>query len=143
MPMRVESQRANSLRLLSQLALLEDVILPSERPGARYNYHLFPVLLRDRHERDAVVAGMWERRVDTSTLYSNSIDVCRRYGYAGGCPVSESIASRLITLPNHASLSPRDIDRVAHAFLSSLRAWRTARPAYPVRVFGLKRPALR
>jgi dTDP-4-amino-4,6-dideoxygalactose transaminase len=143
MPMRVESQRANSLRLLSQIALAEDVVLPSERKGARYNYHLFPVLLRDRRERDAVVAGMWEKRVDSSTLYSNSIDVCRRYGYTGGCPVSESVANRLITLPNHASLSARDIDRVADAFLSSLRAWRTLRPAYPVHSFGLKRPALR
>jgi dTDP-4-amino-4,6-dideoxygalactose transaminase len=143
MPLRVESQRANSLRLLAQLALVEDVTLPSERPGARYNYHMFPVLLRDSRERDAVIAGMWEKRVDTSTLYSNSINACRRYGYNGGCPVSESIASRLITLPNHASLSAGDIDRVADAFLSSLRAWRASRPTYPVHTFGLKSPALR
>jgi dTDP-4-amino-4,6-dideoxygalactose transaminase len=47
LPERVARQRANSLRLLSQLAATEDVVLPQERPEARYNYHLFPVLLRD------------------------------------------------------------------------------------------------
>jgi dTDP-4-amino-4,6-dideoxygalactose transaminase len=142
MPSRVETQRANSLRLLSQLVAIEDIVLPFERLGARYNYHLFPVLLRDSRERDAVMSAMWERRVDTSMIYANSIDECRRFGYTGGCPVSESVAGRLITLPNYASLSVRDIDRVADTFISSLRAWRTSRPAYPIHSFGLKRPAV-
>jgi dTDP-4-amino-4,6-dideoxygalactose transaminase len=141
MLLRVETQRANSLRLLSQLAATEDIVLPFERLGARYNYHLFPVLLRDARERDAVRAAMWEKRVDTSMIYANSIDECRRFGYEGGCPVSESVAGRLITLPNYASLSIRDIDRVADTFISSLRAWRASRPTYPIQIFGLKRPA--
>lgn len=139
MPLRVEKQRINSLRLLNRLTAVEDIGLPFERLGARYNYHLFPVLLRDRRERDAVVTGMWERGVDTSTIYSNSIDEARRFGYMGGCPVSESVATRLITLPNYASLGDWDIDRVADAFLKSLRGWRTARPAHPVEFFGLGR----
>jgi dTDP-4-amino-4,6-dideoxygalactose transaminase len=121
---RVELQRANSLRLLSQLAGAEDIVLPRERPGARYNYHLFPVLLRNREERAAVAEAMWERFVDTSTLYSEAIEKCRRFGYRGGCPVAESVAERLITLPNHAALTGRDIDSVAQVFLSSLRACR-------------------
>jgi len=137
MPLRVEAQRANSLRLLNRLSAVEEIGLPFERPGARYNYHLFPVLLRDRRERDAVVAGMWERGVDTSTLYSNSIDEARRFGYRSGCPVSESVATRLITLPNYASLGEWDIDRVADAFLKTLRGWRAATPTYPVHSFGL------
>jgi hypothetical protein len=142
MLLRVEVQRANSLRLLAQLAAIEDIVLPFERLGARYNYHLFPVLLRDTRERDAVVAAMWEKRVDTSMIYSNSIDECRRFGYTGGCPISESVSGRLITLPNYASLSVRDIDRIADVFISSLRAWRTSRPTYPIQFFGLKRPAV-
>ena len=72
-PRRVELQRANSLRLLSQIAGAEDVVLPQERPGARYNYHLFPVLLRDREERSAVMAAMWEQFVDTSMIYCDVV----------------------------------------------------------------------
>ena len=125
LPERVARQRANSLRLLSQLAATEDVVLPQERPEARYNYHLFPVLLRDPEERQAVMAGMWAHFVDTSMLYCTAIQQCRQFGYRGGCPVAESVADRLITLPNHAALTGQDIDSVAQAFLSSLRAYRS------------------
>src|SRR5260370_28929289 len=76
LPGRVRLQRANSLRLLAQLADVEDVVLPRERLGARYNYHLFPVLLRDREERVAVMNAMWSRFVDTSRIYSGVVTEC-------------------------------------------------------------------
>ena len=123
-PERVELQRANSLRLLAQLGAVQDVIFPHERRGAQYNYHLFPVLLRDRAERVAVREAMWARFVDTSIIYSEVIKVARRFGYRGGCPVAESVADRLITLPNYAALTDQDIDEVAQVFLSCLRACR-------------------
>ena len=128
-PRRVERQRANSLRLLARLGALEDVVLPREWPGAQYNYHLFPVLLRDRQERAAVRAAMWASFVDTSMIYSGVVRECRKFGYRGGCPVAESVADRLITLPNHAALTGEDIDTVATVFLSSLQACRDAQPS--------------
>jgi dTDP-4-amino-4,6-dideoxygalactose transaminase len=126
LPQRVEQQRANSLRLLSQLGMMQDVVFPHERPGARYNYHLFPVLLRDEEERSTVMAAMWGHFVDTSMIYSHVVRESREFGYHGGCPVAESIASRLITLPNYASLTSGEIDHVAHIFLESVRAHRNA-----------------
>jgi dTDP-4-amino-4,6-dideoxygalactose transaminase len=67
---------------------------------------------------------MWERFIDTSMIYSGVVQEARRFGYQAGCPVSESVADRLITLPNYAALSGDDIDIVAQVFLSSLRACR-------------------
>ena len=128
-PPRVERQRANSLRLLAQLGEVENVVLPRERPGAQYNYHLFPVLLRNRGERAAMMDGMWAKFVDTSMIYSGVVQECRRLGYLGGCPVAESVAERLITLPNHATLTEGDIDRVAEVFLSTLQICRDAEPS--------------
>src|SRR5262249_41983403 len=104
---------------------------PRERPGAQYNYHLFPVLLRDHQERTAVMAAMWARFVDTSMIYSDVVKESRRYGYLRGCPVAESVADRLITLPNHATLTSLDIDNIAEAFLSNLGACRDAQPTFP------------
>ena len=104
------------------------VVLPRERPGAQHNYHLFPVLLRNRIERDAMMRAMWEQFVDSSKIYSDVVDRCRRFGYQGGCPASESVAERLITIPNYATLTHEDVDWVAQAFLSSLadcRKWQT------------------
>ena len=127
-PPRVEFQRANSLRLLARLGAVEDVVFPRERPGAQYNYHLFPVLLRDREERAAVMAGMWARFVDTSMIYSEVVKEARRFGYLGGCPMAESVADRLITLPNHAALTGQDIDNVARrSYLQTCRACPAAR----------------
>jgi dTDP-4-amino-4,6-dideoxygalactose transaminase len=126
---RVVRQRANSLLLLERIAGAEEVVLPWERPGAEYNYHMFPVLLRNRQERAAIMAAMWEQFVDTSKLYSGVVEEARRFGYTGGCPVAESVADRLITLPNYAGLSEQDIETVAEVFVSSLREYRRNRPA--------------
>jgi dTDP-4-amino-4,6-dideoxygalactose transaminase len=118
---RVARQRENSLYLLSLLQAARGIVLPWEWPGAAYNYHLFPVLMADIRERDAVAATMLTQGIDTSHLYSDSIDHSRKLGYQGGCPVAESVAARLMTLPNYASLSRTDIERVARAFLQALR----------------------
>jgi|SRR5581483_3214996 len=125
---RVEQQRANSLRLLLQVSTAEAVVLPYERPNARYNYHLFPVLLRNQEERDIVRRSMWKKFVDTSMIYSNVVTESQRLGYRGGCPISEAVANRLITLPNYAALSDFEISRVADVFLSSLRDCRKRVP---------------
>ena len=121
---RVEQQRKNSLYLLSLLREVEGIVLPWEWPGTTYNYHLFPVLMADMRERNAVTATMLAHGIDTSHLYSDSIDHSRKLGYQGGCPVAESVAARLMTLPNYASLARVDIERVAQAFLKALRQFR-------------------
>jgi dTDP-4-amino-4,6-dideoxygalactose transaminase len=141
---RVEQQRANSLRLLAHLANVEHVVLPRERPGTRYNYHLFPVVLQDTRERDAVAAAMWKQNfVDTSTIYSGSVDACRQFGYRDGCPVAESVSRRMLTLPNYAGLTKAEIDTVAQAFLAGLKSSRAAHHTYPVMTFGPRLPVRR
>jgi dTDP-4-amino-4,6-dideoxygalactose transaminase len=72
---------------------------------------------------------MWDQFVDTSTIYCDVAKSCRQFGYSGTCPVAESVANRLVTVPNHATLTSQDIDSVAQVFLSSLDAWRNAQPA--------------
>ncbi len=140
---RVALQRANSLQLLRCLGDTEDVVIPRERPGTRYNYHLFPVLVRNRDERAAMMAAMWAKFADTSRIYSEVVKEANRFGYAGGCPVAESVADRLITLPNYAALESRDIDAVAHAFISSLQACRQAGrvPAWSADITGTAIPS--
>ena len=121
---RVIRQRENSLYLLSLLQEAEGVVLPYEWPGSTYNYHIFPVLMSDERERYGVASAMLKRGVDTSRIYSDVISHSRKLGYQDGCPVSESVAARLLTLPNYASLSRADIERVAEAFLRALGQYR-------------------
>jgi dTDP-4-amino-4,6-dideoxygalactose transaminase len=127
MAARVERQRINSLQLLARLSTRDDVVLPRERPRAQYNYHLFPVLLGSHEERKAMMASMWARFVDTSMIYSGAVQQAVQFGYDGGCPVAESVTDRLITLPNYAGLTTKEIDYVAEVFLSSLSLCRPLR----------------
>lgn len=126
---RVHGQRSNSLLLLKRLAGIEGIKLPYEPTGAMYNRYLFPVLVADREERDAVRAGMRERGVDTTRIHFNSPETASVLGYRGGCPVSERVASTLLTLPNHAGLTVREIERVARSFRAALAEHRSAKLA--------------
>lgn len=127
LPARVDEQRTISLQLLTRLADAEDVVLPYERPGAQYNRHLFPVLLHTRDERKAIMKALWAKFIDVSMIYSEVVKEARQFGYEGYCPVAESVANRLITLPNYAGLTDEDIETIAQTFLTSLRTYREAR----------------
>ncbi|MFZ0592438.1 MAG: DegT/DnrJ/EryC1/StrS family aminotransferase [Bryobacteraceae bacterium] len=124
---RVQEQRSNSLLLLKQLAGIERVTLPHEPAGAMYNRYLFPVLVADREERDAVRAGMRKRGIDTTRIHFNSPDNAVALGYRGGCQVSERVASTLLTLPNHAGLTVREVERVAKSFRAALAEHRSSK----------------
>ncbi len=123
---RMGRQRENSLKLLAWLRDAEDVTLPVERPGVRYGYSLFPVLTASEDERDTVMRVMFELGVDTSKIHYNSAECAARHGYAGGCPVSENVARRILTLPNFATLDNFGLERVALAFLEGLKRHRAS-----------------
>jgi perosamine synthetase len=126
---RLRRQHENSLELIDILRQAEGVVLPEERPGTRYSYNLFPVLVADEAERDAVRHAMLEMGVDTATMHHNCVKTAARCGYSGGCPVSENVARRLLTLPNFAALRTEDLKRVAEAFLTALARHRESRQA--------------
>lgn len=124
---RVERQRHNGKRLRALLSDLDGIVLPHESPRARHNFHFFPVLLHDAEERAAVAAGMLQRHVDTSRIYYNVAEHARRLGYENDCPSSESVARRILTLPNYAELAAHDIDYIAQAFREAVDAHRSRR----------------
>ncbi|MCC7497128.1 MAG: DegT/DnrJ/EryC1/StrS family aminotransferase [Bryobacterales bacterium] len=126
-PAQVEIQRTNSLQLLECLSGMENIVLPVEPDGSRYNYHLFPVLLTDQTERDQVAAALLRRHVDSSRIYFDLLARTAKNGYRGGCPIAEAAAGRMLTLPNHCDLSMRDIEAVAQAFRESLAEVRQSR----------------
>ncbi|MFZ0594497.1 MAG: DegT/DnrJ/EryC1/StrS family aminotransferase [Bryobacteraceae bacterium] len=123
---RVREQQSNSLFLIDQLAGIPGIDLPYQPPGAIHNRALFPVLVADSRERDAVRAGMRSSGVDTSRLHSNSPECAQAFGYKGDCPVSEQAASTLVVLPNQAGLSRDDLKRVAASFRAALEAHRSS-----------------
>jgi len=95
--------------------------------SGRSGHHLFTVLVpRDR--RDAVLDGLGERGVGCAVNYRavHTLTYYRdKFGYAPGAfPVAEDIGERTVSLPLHAHLTDRDVDRVVVALEETLAALR-------------------
>ncbi|MEO5375013.1 MAG: DegT/DnrJ/EryC1/StrS family aminotransferase [Alphaproteobacteria bacterium] len=91
------------------------VTVPAVRPGTRHVYHLF-VIESDR--RDALKAALEREGVMAGLHYA--VPAHRHAGYvgrvvvAGGAlPVTDSLVSRILTLPMYPELGVAEVDRVS------------------------------
>lgn len=90
------------------------VITPKEMPYARHVYHLYVVLVEDR---DALKTALNEQGIETGLHYPIPLHLQKAYenlGYKkGDFPVSEHVASRLLSLPMYADLAIEHVEHVA------------------------------
>ena len=97
--------------------------LPVERPGSRHVYHVFAVQLADR---DAWRARLAEAGVQTGIHYPIPVHLQPAYrdlGYAhGDFPVSEAIASEVLSLPMFPEMTPEQVGEVAGVLRAGLPA---------------------
>jgi len=113
------------------LSELEEIELPSERPGARSAWHLFPIRLRleeARLGRAELYRELHRRGIGVQVHY---IPVHlqpyyrHRFGCAfGDCPQAEAAYLRLLSLPLFSSMSDEEVWRVADALRQALRGRR-------------------
>lgn len=100
----------------------QGVSRPAVPEGCVHPAHLYYLLLPDLANRQAIIAHLKERGVHAvfhySPLHSSPAGV--RYGRTapGRCPVSESVADRLVRLPLYADLDERGRARVIDAVMS-------------------------
>jgi dTDP-4-amino-4,6-dideoxygalactose transaminase len=93
------------------------VRMPAERPEVRHVYHVFAVRLR---RRDEWRARLSETGIQTGVHYPIPVHLQpahRDLGYgAGDFPVSEAVASEVLSLPIFPELTDEQIDAVAEVF---------------------------
>lgn len=95
-------------------------VIPPDRTSA---YHLFHVLLPDRTARDHVLNTLRASGIGATFHYvplHDSPGGARFTSMGTPCPVTNDISGRLVRLPYYASLSDRDVERIADAFIASL-----------------------
>lgn len=90
--------------------------------GARSAHHLQAVVLPAGVDRDAVRTALRDQGIQTSVHYP---PIHRFSAYAASVrptslPMTEELASRLLTLPLYPGLAQQQVDAVADALLSSL-----------------------
>jgi perosamine synthetase len=105
----------------ARLAGVEGLTLPVERPWARSVYWMYGVVVEDGFgmSRDALMAGLKERGVDTRTFF---VPVHRQPVFAADpdyadadCPAAEDLGRRGFYLPSGLALKPAQIKAVCDA----------------------------
>jgi dTDP-4-amino-4,6-dideoxygalactose transaminase len=105
---------------LEQSGRLRRPIIP---PGRRHNAHMYYLLMRNRDERDRVIAQLGDHGVHAVFHYVPLHDspAGRRYGRQGG-PLTHTVdvSERLMRLPLWIGMTEADVDRVAEAVADAL-----------------------
>jgi dTDP-4-amino-4,6-dideoxygalactose transaminase len=96
---------------------------PAEREGVRHVYHVYAVRLA---QRDAWRAWLTEREIGTGVHYPIPVHLQPAYadlGYRQGAfPVSEAVASEVLSLPMFPELTDAQIDEIAAVLRAGLPA---------------------
>lgn len=108
------------------LAHIEEILLPSEAPGAFHVYHQFTI----RHQqRDAIQASLRKSGIESVVYYPVPLHLQPMYSHLGfrkgHLPVSECAASEVLSLPVFPEMTEDDVayvaDNIEKALSTSLR----------------------
>ncbi len=105
-------------RELEGWASRHDVRLPFVPPHCETSHHLFHLLLPDLASRDALIAHLRQRAIQSVFHYVPLHDSPmgqRQGGASGACPIAEDVGRRLLRLPLFFALRDEDLDRVVSA----------------------------
>jgi perosamine synthetase len=118
-----EARRANAAALLAALDGLAGVQAIRPLPGAEPAYLRLPLLLESREQRDRAIAGLNRAGIGASGSYPTSIadipELRSALGH-GAAAGARSVADRIITLPTHPMVEPRDVATMARVMAETL-----------------------
>jgi dTDP-4-amino-4,6-dideoxygalactose transaminase len=99
------------------------VELPFLDAGGQPAYHIFPLLLPPSVERQLFMEGMRKRGIQTSVHYPpiHKFSYYQQRYPGVSLPVTESIASREVTLPLYPGMTDKDVEDVLGAMSEVLR----------------------
>jgi dTDP-4-amino-4,6-dideoxygalactose transaminase len=99
------------------------VELPFLDAGGQPAYHIFPLLLPPSVERQLFMEGMRKRGIQTSVHYPpiHKFSYYQQRYPGVSLPVTESIASREVTLPLYPGMTVKDVEDVLGAMSEVLR----------------------
>jgi perosamine synthetase len=129
----VARRRALAQRLTERLADLPGVRPQRVPDGHLHPYQAYVVTLDSGIDRDAVIASLLERGIESTlgTYALHAEDAFAGRGCTGpeGLPHSRSLAAQTLALPLHERLTDEDVETVAAALEEVLEASVSASPA--------------
>lgn len=120
----IDGKRKRASELSHLLADVDGLQLPVEPPEHFHTYQSFVTVLDDRFDRDAIIAQMREKGVETTigtyAMHSQP-SYSKRFGYReGDCPVSHRLYQQSLTLPLYPQMTTSDVECVAQSLKSVL-----------------------
>jgi dTDP-4-amino-4,6-dideoxygalactose transaminase len=108
-------RREHADHLRAGIEGVEGIEVPQPLEGAHPVYLRFPILTRSERHRAGLLRRFREVGIVASPSYPTSIgDIPGIASYLapdqGPCPGARSIAMRILTLPTHSGVTPRDLD---------------------------------
>ncbi len=114
LPQWNEARRGHATLYTELLAGLQGVVAPVESPDVKHVYHIYAACVQDR---DALIQRLAARDVHCGIHYPVPLHLQEAYASMalgpGSFPVAEASASRELSLPMFAELTPEQIRRVA------------------------------
>lgn len=113
----LEKRRRNAKIYERELDKIDEIEIPYIPENYRSVYGQYTIKLRDQKMRDALMAYLKEKNVQTSIFYPIAIhtqEAFKEFNYReGDFPVSEEICTRVLSIPCYPELEEKDIFYVA------------------------------
>jgi dTDP-4-amino-4,6-dideoxygalactose transaminase len=121
---RVQRQKENSLYLLEKLKM-KDVVLLHEKEKCWSNYYQFVIRFEHQKQRDAIADFLFDRGIDTAKYLDEVVGVAtENYNYRGDCPNAELCSKTVLIIPNHYTLSGKDLDYIVNCVNEACERWK-------------------
>jgi dTDP-4-amino-4,6-dideoxygalactose transaminase len=114
----IAKRRAVASRYDAAFSEIADLAVPSERPGTRMVYHLYPVRCRDAATRDALREHLKARGIETGIHYPIANHLQPAMASRGAppfLPEAEAIARASVSLPMFPTLTGEEVTMVVGA----------------------------
>lgn len=130
-----EARRQVAARLDDGLGDVAGLTIVRAIPGSHAVYLRYAFLAADQARRDALLGRLRDRGIGATGSYPTSIidipelaAIMRPFREA--CPMGRDVARRIVTLPTHAYVTPRDVEVMCDIIRGAPRAYTTARAAH-------------
>ncbi len=105
-------------RMTQELEILEGLVIPKPLPGHTSTYQFYNLLLPGRAQRDGLMSHLKESGIPSRVTYPplHLQRLYKAYGSEeGDLPVTEDVASRIVTIPFYPGMPEQHRERIMNA----------------------------
>ncbi|MEO8150702.1 MAG: DegT/DnrJ/EryC1/StrS family aminotransferase [Bacteroidia bacterium] len=93
---------------------------PQLRPGTKYNYAYYPILLKDENTLHKVMDELKKEEIVARRYFYPSLNTLPYLESSQSCPVSEDVSLRVLSLPLFTGLERKNIQKISEVILKSI-----------------------